>query len=147
MDLELAQPATAVPVAPIAAAVAAALIPAIGQPWPGCAGVYAGVSRGEDGAPDAHLVLLDVLPGASLDWSAAMAWSEGLGDGARLPTRFEAALLYAHLRDEFRKDDWYWTSTQYSESGAWYQDLYYGYQYYDVKKYEAHARAVRRFPA
>jgi hypothetical protein len=39
--------------------------------------------------------------------------------------------------------DWYWSSTQYSESDAWDQDLSNGFQYGNGKKYEAHARAVR----
>jgi hypothetical protein len=37
----------------------------------------------------------------------------------------------------------YWTSTQYSESIAWYQNFTYGYQYNNDENYEGHARAVR----
>lgn len=31
--------------------------PAIGQPWPGQGGIYAGIMRGENGAPDYHLIV------------------------------------------------------------------------------------------
>lgn len=122
-----------------------ARIPRIGQPWP-AGGIYAGVSRGEDGEPDAHLVLLAEKPEGDLAWQAAVDWAKGLGDGARLPTRFESALLYAHLQDQFETDRWHWTGTQYSASYAWGQFFDLGNQGISAKSYEARARAVRRFP-
>jgi hypothetical protein len=125
--------------------VAQAQHPRIGEAWP-TGGIYAGISRGEDGAPDAHLVLLTDKPAGDLNWRDADAWVEGLGGGARLPTRFESALLYANLRDQFDTGPWYWTGTQCSELTAWNQYFDYGGQYYDGKSYEAQARAVRRFP-
>ena len=39
--------------------------------------------------------------------------------------------------------DWYWSSTQYSEDGAWLQVFDYGYQGNYGQSYEAQARAVR----
>ena len=132
--------------APTAAAPDPTDMPAIGDPWPGICGIYAGLSRGENGDADAHLVLLTAKPSGKLDWKAATAWAEALGDGARMPTRDESALLYAHLRDQFL-EGWHWTSTQYSESNAWVQYVGNGGQVYDGKEYEGHARAVRRFPA
>ncbi len=132
---------------PVATAAAAhAAIPAIGAPWPGIENsVYAGVSRGEGGAPDAHLVLLAEQPGA-LDWDSAMKLSEGRTDGARMPTRFESALLYAHVRDHFDTSKWHWTSTQYSEDYAWGQNFTNGNQYGYDKKFEGRVRLVRRLP-
>jgi hypothetical protein len=123
-------------------------IPAIGDPWPGpgVGGIYAGLSRAADGEPDAHLVLLTSKPDKKLPWKDAVAWASTLGDGAHLPTRDESAVLYAHLRGEFA-DGWHWTSTQYSESGAWNQFFTNGSQTSNGKQYEGHARAVRRFPA
>ncbi len=118
----------------------------IGEPWPGVDGVYAGVARGRDGEIDGHLVLLNVKPEGDLNWSKANAWAEGLGDGSRLPTRFESALLYANLQDEFDKDRWHWTGTQFSAGFAWTQDFGDGTQLNDGKSFEARARAVRRFP-
>ena len=126
-----------------AATCAAPTAPArIGERYQG--GIYAGLSRGEDGKPDAHLVLLDAVPEGELNWKDATAWAEGLGDGARLPTRFESALLYANLRDQIDTAGWYWTGTQSSAGTAWVQDFNDGSQYDDTKDDEGRARAVRR---
>ena len=119
--------------------------PAIGARWPGHEGVYAGVSRGEDGQADAHLVLLDAKPDTDLKWAEGVQWGESLGDGARLPTRFESALLYANLRDQIDTSAWHWTGSQYSASHAFGQGFYYGGQHYYDKEYEGRCRAVRRF--
>ena len=113
----------------------------------GAVGTYAGLSRGEDGQPDGHLVLLDAVPEEELKWADAVEWAEGLGDGARLPTRLESALLYANLRDKFDTGCWYWTGTQYSADNAWLQFFGYGYQDGCDKEDAGRARAVRRFPA
>jgi len=121
--------------------------PSIGDPWPDVGGAYAGLSRAEDGQPDGHLVLLDDVPDGELKWADAVAWAQGLGNGARLPSRFESALLYANLQKEFVPDSWYWTGTQYSAGDAWYQSFYYGGQSNYGKSVEARARAVRRFAA
>jgi len=119
-------------------------VPRIGEAWPGIDGIYAGVSRGEDGEPDAHLVLLNAMPENALNWQDAVEWAKGLGDGARLPTRFESALLYANVRDKLDTNNWHWTGTQYSSSSAWSQDFSYGLQTSLVKKAEGRCRAVRR---
>lgn len=142
---ELNEPDTQPVSAPATATEVTTSVPRIGEAWPGKGGIYAGISRGEDGAPDAHLVLLDVTPDEELTWSDAVKWAKGWGDGARLPTRFESALLYANLRDEIDTDGWYWTGTQYSGSFAFFQFFDYGNQCHYVKSSEGRARAVRRF--
>ena len=132
--------------APAPSVATAPTVIAIGAAW-GAVGTYAGLSRGEDGQPDGHLVLLDAVPAEELKWADAVKWAEGLGDGARLPTRFESALLYANLRDKFDTGCWYWTGTQYSADYAWLQNFNYGNQNDNDEKYAGRARAVRRFPA
>lgn len=122
------------------------LIPAVGQPWPSKGGIYAGVARGLDGEPEGHLVLLDALPDGDLKWAAAIQWAESLGDGARLPTRFESALLYANLQDKIDTERVHWTGSQYSADVAWCQGFYYGGQGDSYKDAELPCRAVRRFP-
>ncbi len=131
------QPTAAAPTTP----------PPIGHPWPGIEGsAYAGVSRGEDGQPEAHLVLLRDLPATKLNWKAAQTWADSVG--GQLPTRRESALLYAQLFEKIDADDgWYWSGTQYSDAVAWYQLFNGGFQNFNYKKYEARARAVRRFTA
>ena len=122
-------------------AVALSTIPAaIGALFAG--GIYAGISRGVDGAPDQHLVL---LPGEAVDvdWEAAGAFATSI-DGD-LPTRAEQALLYANLKDQF-EPRWYWSSEQAGPSYAWGQGFDFGSQYDTGRSYEGRARAVRRLP-
>jgi hypothetical protein len=135
------QPGTA---APVQTAAQTASAPAIGERWAEHGGIYAGLARGLDGERDGHLILLDDKPEGDLNWADAVSWAEALGNGARLPTRFESALLYANLQDQLDADKWHWTGTQYSDDGAWGQDFAYGSQYYGSKSYEARCRAVRR---
>lgn len=120
--------------------------PKIGEAWPGLAGIYAGLTRGEDGAPDAHLVMLNATPETELDWQGAMDWAASIGDGAHLPTRGESALLYANLKEQVPTGDAYWTSTQYSDNYAFTQYFLDGGQSHGDKKYEGRARAVVRIP-
>ena len=117
--------------------------PVIGERIRG--GSYAGISRGESGEPDGHIIWLDDIPSGKLNWPDAVKWAKSLGDGARLPTRFESPLLYANLRDQVSPEDWYWTGTQYSAISAWSQLFHGGGQYYGRKSSEGRARAVRRF--
>ena len=132
-------------------AVATHRAPAIGQPWPGQGGVYAGITRGEDGQPDAHLILCPTVPGKKLTWKKALNWAKAIEhDGHadyHVPTRTESALLYANLRDDLDTSAWFWTSTQSSADYFFYQDFDDGIQVYGGKKYEARVRAVRRFTA
>lgn len=48
---------------------------------------------------------------------------------------------------EAMTDTYYWTSTQFSDAGAWAQSFTNGYQYFNGKDYDFLARAVRRFKA
>jgi len=127
------------------------VIPAIGQPWPDQGGIYAGVCRGREGQPDHHLILAEARSTypAKLNWADAMNWAERLVvDGHKdfsAPTRYESAVLFGNVGDLF-EPEWHWTSTQYSDNGAFYQGFNYGYQDYDDKKYEGRVRAVRRLP-
>jgi hypothetical protein len=41
-------------------------------------------------------------------------------------------------------DTWYWSSSQYSATNAWFQNFDDGYQHYDGERNELRARAVRR---
>ena len=105
-------------------------------------GIYAGISRGVEGAPDQHLVL---LPGEAVDvdWEAACAFAASVG--GELPRRAEQALLYANLKDQFQSR-WYWSSEQAGPSNAWSQYFINGSQHDITRSYEGRARAVRRLP-
>lgn len=112
----------------------------LGTPLQG--GLYAGILTNPNGEPYV-LVLLPEQPADRLTWRDAMAWAEGLGDGADLPTRAESALLFALLQKEF-KPNWHWTNTPYGASSAWFQTFSDGVQSLGRQHYEFCARAVRR---
>lgn len=105
---------------------------------------YAGIVLDESGKPAHHLFLLDVRPEKKLTWSSAKEWAESVE--ASLPTRFEAALLYANLRGQFDTSAWHWTDTQYSDDSAWAQYFSSGNQNFYAKTGKLLARAVRRLP-
>ncbi|MBL0918024.1 MAG: hypothetical protein IBJ14_04935 [Hydrogenophaga sp.] len=60
-----------------------------------------------------------------------------------LPSRIEALQLFATLKEQIG-GGWAWTSTQYSEDGAWLQNFGSGGQGSHVKKFEGRVRLVRR---
>lgn len=120
--------------------------PAVGERWPGIDGTYAGIARGEDGQPNGHLILLDARQAWDLNHADATAWAEGQGNGARLPTRFESALLYATLCDHTDTAGRYWTSTLESDGYAWCQRFGSGNQYTHDTDYGCCAVAVIRIP-
>lgn len=106
---------------------------------------YAGIVIDPDnGQPTHHLVLLPEQPTERLSWDEAMAWAASIG--AELPTRQEAALLFANAKTAF-EPAWHWTSEQYAGNAslAWVQNFIGGYQYTGDKGYKGRVRAVRRF--
>lgn len=117
----------------------------IGDAWLGIDGIYAGISRGRLGAPDAHIVLLNAKPPADMTWADAHVWARSLGGGARLPTPMEAALLWANLRDRFDTERWYWLLESYTgEHEPWVQEFKDGAQGWEEDRFRNTARAVLR---
>jgi hypothetical protein len=68
---------------------------------------------------------------------------QAMSDGCYLPSRAEALLMFATLKDQLG-DKSMWTSTQCSASYAWYQGFDYGSQSITSKDAELRAVAVRR---
>lgn len=118
---------------------AAAPAPATAQPGER----YAGIAF-ENGQPSHHLFLLDAKPRRALNWVAAKEWAASIG--ASLPTRFESALLYANLRDQFDTSKWHWTATQCGDSSAYIQTFDGGVQVCSGQGKAFLVRAVRRLP-
>ena len=122
--------------------------PQIGQIWEGQGGVYAGIARGRDLAPDYHLIVGPELD-SQTDWSAAGKWAAGLSvDGHAdfaLPFRKEQALAFANVPELF-KAEYYWSCEQHASDSddAWGQYFSYGDQYGWSKDSDLRARAVRR---
>lgn len=75
------------------------------------------------------------------NWAAARE-----ADGHRdfhLPSQAELFMASLHAPQVFKKDGWYWSSTQRSPRFAFVQDFEYGYSYWYYKDYEYRVRAVR----
>ena len=124
------------------------MMPRIGGLWEGHGGIYAGITRGKDG--DFHLIRKENNKQRDLPYEEAFDWamkpSAGFRDW-RLPTRREAALLYANLQDQF-EPVWYWTLDVYPPDNLcmWVQTFGYGRQA-DLRKTDgARACAVRTEP-
>jgi hypothetical protein len=119
----------------------------IGQHYAAIGGVYAGITRADDGKPAAHLFLLDAQPSGKLDWDDGNRWAQGLGHEAHMPRKAESALLYANVPEHLDATEWHWIGEQYSGYDAWMQYFDYGGQHGDRgKEFERRCRAVRRFP-
>lgn len=121
--------------------------PAIGQQWPGQGGIYAGLARGRNGAPDYHLIVGPELTAAAWDDAKQQAASlviDGHADFT-LPFRAEQSLQFANVPELFEKD-WYWSCEQLASNSvyAWMQYFDDGYQLNYHKSGETRARAVRR---
>ena len=122
--------------------------PRIGQYWHGQGGIYGGMARGLDGQDDYPLILATCAPEQEFKWQAALNHAKTIeADGHKdftVPSRWESALLYANLQDQFDTSYWYWTSTQNGEYDAFNQDFDHGSQYIHGKDYERRCRFVRR---
>lgn len=125
--------------------------PAIGKYWPGQGGIYLGEAVEDENYPQGFLILCEVTTDKRFKWRDAIAWAgEQSVDGHddfRLPTRFEAALIYANGRKHVNQDRWHWTGTPQGGSGAWIQDFVSGPQNTSHVASSFCARAVRRFNA
>lgn len=124
--------------------------PRIGHRWAYQGGIYAGVTRGVNGAPDCHLVVSE-QEAPAVAWADACKFAADLEeDGHRdftLPTRAELALLFANVKELFA-GDWHWSGEQCAGAAeyAWFQSFANGIQFTNHKGNELRARAVRRVP-
>ena len=60
-----------------------------------------------------------------------------------VPAQSMAEVFQAGNAEAFRQE-WYWTSTQYSSGSAWVQHFYVGFQCYYYEDWSARVRAVRK---
>lgn len=91
----------------------------------------------------ANTLAMEAADSTTAKWARALRI--GGFDDWYLPSRIEALLAFAELREQFERD-WYWTSTQFAGDAecAWSQDFYYGLQNRSHKDTKLRARAVRR---
>lgn len=122
----------------------------IGEPVPGLDGaIYAGIAPAEGDMPQAHLVLWLNAPETRQNYEGSIALAKAVNPetDSHLPTRTESALLYATVRDQIKKDGWYWTSTHWDKDkdAAFVQSFYNGFQSLISLYSEYRALAVSRF--
>ena len=122
----------------------------IGAPVPGLEGaIYAGIAPAEGDMPQAHLALWLNMPETRQNYEESIVLAKAVDPqlDSHLPTRTESALLYATVRDQIKKDAWYWTSTYYDEDKdcAFVQVFCYGGQGNDTLCHAYRALAVSRF--
>ncbi|SHM78420.1 DUF1566 domain-containing protein [Phytopseudomonas punonensis] len=149
-------------------------LPAIGQPFPGQGGIYAGFMPARNGAEGYHLILGDELPGR-FEWgpyddlAQATSLVDGLANTKALlaadgtyPAAQGAAAHTAEGRADFylpaaaelyeiwlnlngKLAGWVWSSSQRSADSAFYVGFDDGNQHDTGKLYELRVRPVRRF--
>lgn len=105
-------------------------------------GAYGTNVAGADGAYDGQANTAAMLAAGS----PAALHAQTLGSDIYLPSRAEALLLFATLKDQFEAGYWHWTSTQYGEYTAFGQYFYDGGTYIISKDHERRCRFVRRLP-
>ena len=104
-----------------------------GEDVPGAASQYDGKAN------TAALVAHGGHPAA--EWAATYE-ANGLTD-FYLPSRLELLMCYLAAPQLFKKEGYYWSSSQYSRGDAWVQDFEYGYSNVSDKYGEFRARPVR----
>ena len=80
-----------------------------------------------------------------LTWDEAMDWCKSVG--GELPDR--QVLLACYINENIRinfKEEYYWSSTEFSTAYAWYQYFGNGGQGTNFKNNTPYVRAVKRFP-
>ena len=113
-------------------------LPALGAPFPGQPGVYAGVGTLPDGTLYIRVVLNERPP--IQDWHEHKAWTAERG--ADLPDRMDGAAIHALLPD-LRPKSWMYLSEPYDAYDAWFQ-LSNGNQLIDDEAAKGGGLAVRR---
>ncbi len=149
-------------------------LPAIGQPFPGQGGIYAGFIPARNGAEGYHLILGDELPGR-FEWgpyddlTEATSLTDGLANtqalvaaGAQYPAAKAASNYVAEGHGDFylpsaaelyevwlnlngKLSGWVWSSSQRSANVAFHLGFDDGDQYSTGKSCALRVRPVRRF--
>ncbi len=102
----------------------------------------AGAKDHWDGLANTVALAIDRDDHPAADWA-----KQRVADGHEdfyLPAHAELCQLWINVPQLFKKEGWYWSSTQHSPDDAWVQYFEYGTSYFDYKDYECRAVAVRR---
>ena len=79
-----------------------------------------------------------------MNYEEAIKACAKLGKGWRLPTRLELLLIYENKEGIGGfANDYYWSSSEYDNIFAWYQNFINGYQFHNNKNDTGYVRAIR----
>ena len=77
-----------------------------------------------------------------MNWEDAKQWCEKQGEGWRLPTIIELEQAYNDKINGFEAS-YYWSSTEYSQTGAWIYSWPGAYRFSSTRDYDYYVRCVR----
>jgi hypothetical protein len=97
-----------------------------------------------DGRANTAALLASGQEHPAAQWAATYA-ADGHTD-FHLPGRHDLLLAFIHAKEHFDQEDWYWSSTQNSRSGAFGQGFEGGDSNWDDKDGERRVRACRWIP-
>lgn len=109
--------------------------------WGGYDSEADGASSQIDGRANTRALINDIHKHPAALWATQYS-ADGHQD-FHLPSRHDLLMCYMHAPQLFRKDDWYWSSSQYSRYTAWAQLFEYGGSSYVYKDGTCLVRAVR----
>ena len=81
-----------------------------------------------------------------MTWDEAKKECESLGSGWRLPNEDELNTLYQN-KDKIGgfASNFYWSSTEFDYSFAWFQFFFNGFQFFNSLNFTYYVRAIRAF--
>jgi hypothetical protein len=80
-----------------------------------------------------------------MNWNEAVKACTDLGNGWKLPTKYELNLMYLNKDKIGAFAPYYWSSTEDGSSNAWGQPFGYDHQFVNDKNFIFYVRAVRAF--
>ena len=120
-----------------------------------------GTRSRHDGRANTQVIIMSCAQGESNYYTAKAAaqkankfpaaqWAANYtADGHKdfhLPSQLELFMASLLVPEKFKKEGWYWSSTQGSADGAFVQAFEYGYSFWCSKAFEYRVRAVRWIP-
>jgi hypothetical protein len=118
---------------------------ATGVRWGGYLANESGAMSSYDGAANTSALVASKYSHPAAEWAAEYV-KDGHAD-FHLPSRQEWDVASVTIREQFLRNDWYWSSTQHSPTMAWGRNFNSIDLHYSHKAFPGRARAVRTVPA
>jgi hypothetical protein len=118
---------------------------AIGVEWGGYLVHEPGATSSHDGEANTRALIASRYSHPAAEWADKYV-KDGHTD-FHLPSRQEWDVASVTIREQFVKNDWYWSSTEQSPTMAWGRNFNGHDLLYSYKTFSGRARAVRTVPA